>query len=127
MGNLDEQNWGISVSAVRRANTQSELVETAEQGQIGRGECSVEHVEVFRMSECENFHPGRPRPLPEPRRATRRYTLNYEEPHCIWCAPTRRDVESYLRRGIAVVSLSGRPPTNPLGGRAPGSRLHERP
>ena len=32
---------------------QTELIETAERGQTGRGEDSVEHVEVFRMGSEE--------------------------------------------------------------------------
>lgn len=55
---------------------EAELVETAEHGQIGRGEGSVGHVEVFQMGGLGT----RPRPLPGHRHAHPDYTLKCEEP-----------------------------------------------
>ncbi len=57
-----------------------ELVQATEGGQVGRGEGSVEHVEVFRVDGVGTSIIGRPRPLPEDRRAHPRRTLNCEEP-----------------------------------------------
>lgn len=57
-----------------------ELIEAAERGQVNRREGSVGHVEVFQVESVGTPILGRPRPLPEPRRATRRYTLVCEEP-----------------------------------------------
>jgi hypothetical protein len=34
---------------------QTEFIETAERGQTGRGEDSVEHVEVFRMVDLDAY------------------------------------------------------------------------
>lgn len=59
---------------------ETELIETAEHGQIGRGEDSVEHVEVFRMAGVGTSILGRPRPLPGHQRAHPNYTVNCEEP-----------------------------------------------
>ncbi len=50
---------------------ETELVEAAERGQVGAGEVTVRHVEVFLDGQRENFHLGRPRPLPGHRRAAR--------------------------------------------------------
>jgi hypothetical protein len=61
-----------------------ELIEAAEGGQVSAGEArtsgSVRHVEVFRMDSVRTSILGRPRPLPEHRRADRLYTLIWEEP-----------------------------------------------
>ena len=58
---------------------EAELVEAAERGEAGRGEGSVEHVEVFRMGSVGTSILGGPRRLPGQRRA-HPYTLNCEEP-----------------------------------------------
>jgi hypothetical protein len=52
---------------------ESELVQSAEQGQISAGEArgrdSVNHVEVFQDGQCENFHPRKTStPIPGPTR-----------------------------------------------------------
>jgi hypothetical protein len=39
---------------------QTEFIETAERGQTGRGEDSVEHVEVFRMVDLDAYPPTPP-------------------------------------------------------------------
>jgi hypothetical protein len=61
-----------------------ELIEAAKRGQVGAGEVrrrgSVVHVEVFRMGSVRTSILGRPRRLSRDRRASRRYTLNCEEP-----------------------------------------------
>jgi hypothetical protein len=59
---------------------QAELVESAERSQVRASEGSVGHVEVFRMGGVRTSILGRPRRLPLDRRASRRYTLNCEEP-----------------------------------------------
>jgi len=59
-----------------------EIFETAERGQIGRGEGSVEHVEVFRtvsvgtsiLEDLDAYPPNAARPA---------YTLICEEPLCL--------------------------------------------
>jgi len=48
---------------------QTELVQTAERGQVRASEGSVTHVEVFQMSGVGTFILGRPRPLPPHRHA----------------------------------------------------------
>ncbi|WP_222126303.1 hypothetical protein, partial [Rothia kristinae] len=59
----------------------TELIETAEHGQIRSREGSVEHVEVFRqMVSVRTSIIGRPRPSPSQRRAHPTYPLNCEEP-----------------------------------------------
>ncbi|CAL8898581.1 hypothetical protein PGAAJM_07375 [Kocuria varians] len=59
---------------------EAELVEAAERGEAGRGEGSVEHVEVFRMGSVGTSILGGPRRLPGHRHPNPGYTLNYEEP-----------------------------------------------
>lgn len=59
---------------------EAELIEAAERGEAGRGEGSVEHVEVFRMVSVGTSILGGPRPLSSQRRPTPDYTLNCEEP-----------------------------------------------
>jgi hypothetical protein len=59
---------------------QAELVESAERGQVRASEGSVVHVEVFRMDGVRTSILGRPRRLSPDRRASRRYTLIWEEP-----------------------------------------------
>src|SRR4051794_17604416 len=63
---------------------QTELVQSAERGQVGAGELSnsgsVRHVEVFQMDGVGTSILGRPRPLSRPRRADRLYTLIWDEP-----------------------------------------------
>src|SRR5699024_10257478 len=71
---------------------QAQPVELAESIEIGRGEGSVEHVEVFRMVSVGTSIFGRPRRLSPNRRAhttTDRYTLICEEP-CLSHPPARR-------------------------------------
>ena len=60
---------------------EAELVEAAERGEAGRGEGSVEHVEVFRMVSVGTSILGGPRPLSSHRPANPDYTLNCEEPN----------------------------------------------
>ncbi len=48
---------------------QTEFIKSAERGQIGCSEGSVEHVEVFRMASVRTSIIGRPRPLSPDRRA----------------------------------------------------------
>jgi hypothetical protein len=63
---------------------ETELVETAELGEVRASEGSVRHVEVFQMGSVGTPILGRPRPLPSDRPAddSRRgtYTLIWEEP-----------------------------------------------
>ena len=61
-------------------DVKTELVETAEGGQVRAGEGSVRHVEVFQMRRVGTFIFGRPRPLSGDRRADPNYTLDPEEP-----------------------------------------------
>jgi len=65
-------------------NFEAEVIEPAERGQVRAGEAaptgSVRHVEVFRMRRVGTLIFGRPRPLPQHRRADRPYTLECEEP-----------------------------------------------
>lgn len=59
---------------------QPELVESAERGESGHGEGSVEHVGVFQMGSVGT---STPRETPTPNSPTTRsddYTLNREEP-----------------------------------------------
>lgn len=63
----------------------TELIESAEGGQIRAAEAtlsgSVRHVEVFRTKCVGTFILGRPRPLPNHRRADNpNYTVIWEEP-----------------------------------------------
>jgi hypothetical protein len=64
---------------------EAELVEAAERGQVSAGEArnrgSVRHVEVFQMGSVRTSIFGRPRPLPDHRRAGQHYTLKCEEPN----------------------------------------------
>lgn len=57
-----------------------ELVETAERSQVRGREGSVGHVEVFRLGSVRTSILEDLDPSPRPRRATRSYTLVYEEP-----------------------------------------------
>ncbi|GGC28292.1 hypothetical protein GCM10010974_08540 [Brevibacterium sediminis] len=59
---------------------QAQAVELAEGIEIGRGEGSVEHVEVFLMASVGTSIIGRPRRLPRHRHADSSYTLICEEP-----------------------------------------------
>ena len=59
---------------------EAELIETAERGQIGCSEGSVEQRRGLSDGQPRNFHPGRPRPLSTNRPAHPSYTLNCEEP-----------------------------------------------
>ena len=84
----------------------TEFVETAERGQIGRGEGSVEHVEVFQMDELRNFHPGRLRHLSGDRRAAPTYTLNCEEPPNSTPSATKLHTGSSRIGGLSTASRS---------------------
>jgi len=59
---------------------QAQPVELAEGIEIGRGEGSVEHVEVFQIASIETSIIGSPRRLSRHRRAASSYTLICEEP-----------------------------------------------
>ena len=59
---------------------QTELVESAECGQVRTGECSVQHVEVLQGGSVRTPILGGPRPPPRLRRAKDPYTLICEEP-----------------------------------------------
>ncbi len=73
---------------------ESELVEAAERGQVRASEGSVRHVEIFQVDSVRTSILGRPRPLPDDRRADPGqilgYTLICEEP--LW------GEETWLRR-----------------------------
>jgi hypothetical protein len=60
------------------------VVEEAERRKIGGGECTVGHVEVFRMASVGTSIIGRPRPRLRDRHAADssggRYTLKHDEP-----------------------------------------------
>jgi hypothetical protein len=62
---------------------EAEFVEAAEPGEAGRGEGSVEHVEVFRMGSVGTSILAGPRLLSGHRRPNPVYTLNCEEPRNI--------------------------------------------
>lgn len=57
-----------------------QLVKAAEGGRVGRGEGSVEHVEVFHMGGVGTSIIGRPRPLPAHRRAHPAHTRRSPRP-----------------------------------------------
>ena len=68
---------------------QAELIETAERAQVRASEGSVAHVEVFQVDGVGTSILGRPRPLPEQRRAHLAYTLVWDEPSKRMPMPTR--------------------------------------
>lgn len=94
-------------------------IEQAERGQVGRGEGSVGHVEVFRMGECRNFHlrktstslrrpPRRPRiqPRATPSNAKSQIChVNNTGPKCLYLTECFRRT---LRRGHDVLVLRPR-------------------
>lgn len=59
---------------------ETELIQSAERGQVRASEGSVVHVEVFRMGSVRTSILGRPRLLSRHRRAVSFYTLICEEP-----------------------------------------------
>lgn len=59
---------------------ETELIQSAERGQVKASEGSVVHVEVFRMGSVRTSILGRPRLLSRHRRAVSFYTLICEEP-----------------------------------------------
>jgi hypothetical protein len=98
----------------------TELVEPAECGQVRASGGSVRQVEVFRMAGVGTSILGKPRPLPDVRRAADLYTLNCEEPVCagevsddaasgvgVW-VPSGGvvDVELSPRRASASIAIS---------------------
>ena len=62
---------------------ETELIQSAERGQVRASEGSVVHVEVFRMGSVKTSILGRPRLLSRHRRAVSFYTLICEEPVCL--------------------------------------------
>jgi len=81
---LRELRASMKVGAVQPGGHETELVETAERGQIRAGEGSVRHVEVFQMVSVRTSILRRPRPLSSHRRADTTtnllYTLIWDEP-----------------------------------------------
>ena len=61
------------------AGPQTQVIQSAERGQVSRAEGSVTHVEVFQVGGVGTSIIERPRPSPRHRRANR-YTLNCDEP-----------------------------------------------
>ena len=59
---------------------ETELIQSAERGQVRASEGSVVHVEVFRMGSVRTSILEDLDPSPGQRRAHPRYTLNCEEP-----------------------------------------------
>lgn len=66
---------------------ETELIQSAERGQVRASEGSVVHVEVFRMGSVRTSILGRPRLLSRHRRAVSFYTLICEEPDLLSLLP----------------------------------------
>lgn len=95
--------------------SESGLVQAAERVEIGVGEGSLVHIEVFRMGSVRISIIERPRPLPGHRHADRqrrgRYTLICEEP--VNCSAGDRQATDGCRLRL---TLAGRaPPTRTFG------------
>ena len=86
---------------------EAELIKSTEARQVRacevRGSGSVRHVEVFRMGGVGTSIFGRPRRLPGDRRATRLYTLNWEEPLYTLICESRFDGAAVPEEALAAL------------------------
>ena len=82
---------------------ETELIQSAERGQVRASEGSVVHVEVFRMGSVRTSILGRPRLLSRHRRAVSFYTLICEEPHMRPPGGPRLDVANLGHDGPPVL------------------------